>query len=607
MSAIPAFVLECARGGRWVRGLMALQDQQRSPDPHLRRACVALAQLAAPHSWAAALALLQPTDAVEHTQEVCKTLNTVARHPELPVDVYETAVAALLAAPRPQPRSDSAQTLLTARDSGGRASSSSAAASAATAQRHVFLSATQWCGWETAQRLLACLPTPPPSVCVERVHALHVLRHRLLHDLGPFRGWGCVTAPPTEAPLKSVRNTSLAEQLDKLRPARARRYSLRDHRELARLGEQTRQQLLQRAGEEEAALVQGASAAVAPSVTAVCAAVRVLTRPSASPSSTAGVAPFRAVRTLAEASRLTPDLALVYSRAVGLLAPGDWHAALDVLSRAEVRDARLHRQLATWLVSRGDWAAALGRLAHHEVATPPQLRSSTAGLSEGTIALDYLQRTAAPTTAVLRMEPQTTRPWYRLKPSLGSTASVAQQIARALARGVRLDEVQLSIAGKEWAAHGRWEAALALYYRFPLPEFQKYAARALVAGRPALPPASSASNATAERCFSAAVAVALLVPYDGIRSGASAAARPAPPLGTFAACTLMDAAASWSEALAVFRQCVRGETRCNPQVLSTLLRRPDLPPSDVRGLLKSYPAAANDGVRRRARERFGVE
>ncbi|KAK7200198.1 hypothetical protein NESM_000071000 [Novymonas esmeraldas] len=642
MSAISSFVLDCARSGRWLRGLMALQGQQASSEPAIRAACAALAQVAAPHSWAAALSLLHVTDALQHPQEVCRTVDQVARHAELPVDVFEAYTTALLQALRSPPS-----------DNGMLAP----VPSSASVQRRLFLDATRWCGWETAARLLACLPTPPPRACVERVQMLLTLRHRIVTDVGPFHHWGDVresstfaaAVPPPPPPLVSPEGTSLTEQLAKLELSTTRRYSARDRRELSRLRDMRRRELLQcsQAEEEaEATLSQQAAAAAdgLPSVWGVCAALRMATRPiSTSTSTAARCVLWPDVLAQAEAHRLTPDIAVLYARAAGLLTPHSWRATVERLGRAEVRDARLHRQLTMWVVSRGCWSAALERLAglHHDAsdgASAGKLRStrdSSLRADEKGTALDCVLRTAAPASRVLGIVPQTSRPWYRLTPSLSTTVSMPRQIAAALARGVRLDEVQMSEAGKEWAAQGRWEAALALYLRLPLPEFQKYAVRSLVTARPALPPtaspASSSSSseswtsvrsrtrrlrdrgsqsdstsggaaAAAAACFDVLAAVELLVPQDGIRLDSASPPRPAPPLGTFPACLLVDAAGDWAEALAVFRACVRRGTRCNPQLLSALLRHRGVPPQELRQLLRSYPAAVNDGVRRRASE-----
>ncbi|CAC9485652.1 hypothetical_protein_-_conserved [Leishmania infantum] len=639
MSAISSFVLECAHAGRWVRGLMALQEQHLSTEPCIRVACVALAQAAAPHSWAAALCLLRPSDALRHPREVCKTVDTIARHAELPIEVFESSMESFLLSLQQLSQSSSHPASGSSRQlaSIGPFEGLRLATPSTPIQRQVFLSATQWCGWETAARLLACLPSPLPRACVERVQELRTLRHRILRDVGPFCHWGSRAAVSSvidsaEGPLPtSPQETSLAEQLERMEPSPARRYSARDRRELSWLRDHKRQRLLQRTREEENMLTRQAAEDVAPSALSVCAALRAVSRLPSAASVTAPNVLCRHVLTLAQSRRLTPDIALLYGRAAGLCTPHSWEATVDTLNRAEVRDARLHRQLTTWVISRGSWRAALERLSqlHRDTsgAMPQRSGNNTGDLHRGDDAaasFDCVQRTAVPASYLHRAVPQTSRPWYRLVSSRHSTASLLRQIAGALAGGVRLDEVQLSEAGKEWAAHGRWEAALALYYRFPLPEFQKYATRSLVTARPALPPAPSVSHPPASclqigsgplpgspskdsAAFYACTVLELLVPRDGVRYDRASPPRPAPPLGTYPACLVIDAAADWSEAVAVFRACVRRGTRCNPQLLSTLMRRQDLPPQELRQILKSYPAAVNDGVRRRAKEGFGVE
>ncbi|TPP49299.1 ParA/MinD ATPase like family protein [Leishmania donovani] len=596
-------------------------------------------QAAAPHSWAAALCLLRPSDALRHPREVCKTVDTIARHAELPIEVFESSMESFLLSLQQLSQSSSHPASGSSRQlaSIGPFEGLRLATPSTPIQRQVFLSATQWCGWETAARLLACLPSPLPRACVERVQELRTLRHRILRDVGPFCHWGSRAAVSSvidsaEGPLPtSPQETSLAEQLERMEPSPARRYSARDRRELSWLRDHKRQRLLQRTREEENMLTRQAAEDVAPSALSVCAALRAVSRLPSAASVTAPNVLCRHVLTLAQSRRLTPDIALLYGRAAGLCTPHSWEATVDTLNRAEVRDARLHRQLTTWVISRGSWRAALERLSqlHRDTsgAMPQRSGNNTGDLHRGDDAaasFDCVQRTAVPASYLHRAVPQTSRPWYRLVSSRHSTASLLRQIAGALAGGVRLDEVQLSEAGKEWAAHGRWEAALALYYRFPLPEFQKYATRSLVTARPALPPVPSVSHPPASclqigsgplpgspskdsAAFYACTVLELLVPRDGVRYDRASPPRPAPPLGTYPACLVIDAAADWSEAVAVFRACVRRGTRCNPQLLSTLMRRQDLPPQELRQILKSYPAAVNDGVRRRAKEGFGVE
>ncbi|KAG5479389.1 hypothetical protein LSCM1_04649 [Leishmania martiniquensis] len=639
MSAISSFVLECARAGRWVRGLMALQEQNLSTDPPIRGACVALAEAVSPYSWATALSLLLPTDALRHSQEVCRVVDTVARHAEMPVDVFESSMEALLRAlpqlsqsgRHPAPGSFGQLEVRVPCELPAPMMPS------IPIQQQVFLSATRWCGWETAVRLLACLAAPPPRACVERVQALRALRHCILHDVGPFLGWGSSAALPSARDsavgllLGSPQGKSLAEQMERMEPSSARRYSARDRRELSRLRDQKRQQLLQCTQEEEGALARQAVEDGSPSALSVCAALRMVVRP---PSPLFAVAPhvlWRHMLPLVQSCRLTPDIALLYGRAAGLCTPQAWETTANRLNGAEVRDAQLHRQLTMWVVSRGSWIAALERLSqpHRDASGAVPGRSGESATDAGcadeaATSLDCVLRSAAPASYVLRAVPPKSRPWYRLLSPRHVTASFTRQIAGALARGVRLDEIQLSEAGKEWAARGRWEAALALYYRFPLPEFQKYATRSLLTARPALPPVPSVSHppscdlqkgsdpiprssSKGSGALYAYAVLQLLVPRDGVRYNHASPPRPAPPLGAFPACLVIDAAADWSEAVAIFRACVRRGTRCNPQLLSTLMRRQDLPPEELSQILKSYPAAVNDGVRRRAKENFGID
>ncbi|KPI89572.1 hypothetical protein ABL78_1340 [Leptomonas seymouri] len=635
MSAISSFALECARSGRWVRGLMVLQGHTNSTEAATRYACVAVAQVAAAHSWEAALSLLHPLSAVLHTQEVCKTIDTVARHPQLPIEVFEDVVGAMIKALGERERHPTTETVGSPQITPPLALSSASTASTAQIQRRLFLCATQWCSWETAARLLTSLPSPSPRACRERVHALRVLRHGVLHDVGPFAQWAdaegdgghahsqnTVCSSPPSASDGAVE--SMGEKLQRLEVVSAgaphRRYSARDRRELARLRELKRRTLLQRALSEEAVLVQQAFTEVAPSAASVCAALRVLSRPRSAitcTNSSDALSKLEAILTLVQSSRLTPELALLYARAMGVLYPQNWAEALAVLGRVEARaddtgllTSSLQKQANLWLMSRGSWAAALNELSHWP-------RSSTAATSMQ-MAEDTVRLTALPTHLFHRMYPQHARPWYRL--SAHQNEPVARQIATALARGLRLDEVQLSVAGKQWAAQGRWEDALQLYYRFPLSEFQKYAARSLVKARPALPEKAlagepggkSTTNAPETGSGGAHVldvmaALRLLVPEGGIRYTQESPPRPAPPLDVFPASLLIDAAPDWEVALAVFRGCIRSGTRCNPRLLSALLHHTDFPLSALRQVLASYPAAVSDGMRRRVKESYGVE
>jgi hypothetical protein len=703
MSAIASFVLDCARTGRWVRGLMALQGHINSTDAATRQACVAVAQVAAAHSWAAALSLLHPMDVVRHTAAVCKTIDTVARHPRLSIHHYESAIAAML-------QGVGAATQDVSSSSAPLQPSSSSSSSNAQLQRKIFLSATLWCSAETAGRLLKSLPSspPPPQTCVARVRELQQLRHCILHDVGPFAQWandaGHVSSATrddlsTDDGHQAKRSTELAsrggeavaivesmeERLRQLEATPAgsghRRYTARDRRELARLKVLQRRSLLTDAQEAEAALVHQAFTAVAPSAQSICAALRVMTRPtttttttttaatstfssSSSSSSTADISRSFSVWALVESSRLPLEVALLYARAVGLVCPWRWAKALTVLQQhIEARNdgvddggakdkQRVLRLTRLWLLSRGSWTAALQELRlWSDQSTPVVDAAATTQL-----ALDMLQRTALPPHVFYRMHPQTTRPWYRLSAHRHHTAAaaaaddvdgdagvddepVSRRIAQALARGVRLDEVQLSVAGKAWAAQGRWENALHLYYRFPRSEFQKYATRSLVTARPALPVEAASMESTSTnhrhavtkwergistttmttmtpRCavgidddgtFNVMMALQLLVPADGIRYCVDAPSRPAPSLETFPATQLIGAAANWVAALSVFRGCIRSGTRCSPHLLSSLLQHADFPPQALRRVLGHYPAAVNNGVRRRAKEAFGIE
>ncbi|AIN98149.1 hypothetical protein LPMP_210680 [Leishmania panamensis] len=639
MPAISSFALECARAGRWVRGLMALQEQHLSMEPSIRVACVALAQAAAPHSWAAALSLLHPTDALPHPQVVCKTVDIIARHTELSADLFESSMESFLLALKRLSQSGSYPAPVSSRQLGliVPREVSEMTMSITSIQQQVFLSATRWCGWETAARLLVYLPTPPPHACVERVQELRALRHCILHDVGPFCSWGSRTALPSliegsaESLLSSPQGASLAEKLERMESSSVRRYSALDRREVSSLRDQKRQRLLQNAREEEGTLVRQATEDVSPSALSVCAALRVMSRLPSASSATTPDGLWLHVLTLVQSRRLTPDIALLYGRAAGLCTPHLWETTVDKLNRAEVRDTQLHRQLTMWVISRGSWRAALEQLSqlHRDTsaAVPERSGHSTSGLcpgDEAAVSFDCVLRTAAPESYLFRTVPQTSRPWYRLVSSRHATVSLARQVAGALAGGVRLDEIQLSVAGKEWAAQGWWEAALALYYRFPLPEFQKYATRSLVTARPALLPVPSVlhfptcsvqkgsdllpgSPSKGRAVFYASAVLELLVPREGLRYDHASPPRPAPPLGTFPACLVIDAAANWSEAVTVFRECVQRGTRCNPQLLSTLMRRHDLPSQELRQILKSYPAAVNEGVRRRAKGDFGAE
>lgn len=702
MSAIASFALECARTGRWVRGLMALQGHLNSTDAPTRQACVAVAQVAAGHSWHAALTLLHPLDAVQHPQEVCKTIDTVARHPQLPITHFEAVVEAMLralgdpegnnggkggggsgavaaASPSSSPPLTPASVLETESRPGISGFAAASPTSLPQLQRRLFLSATRWCSPETACRLLAALPSPPPRACAERVYALRMLRHSVLYDVGPFAAWAAATGGSThlssaaqrrsnntpEKMQDSSRSTtdaraasadsllnaplqSMAEKLSLLdvtpTNSRHRRYSARDRRELARLKELKRQTLLQRAKEEELALLQQALTAVAPSVTSVCAALRVLSRPTASSNTAADhrgekLAQIKSLLSLVESSRLTPELALLYARAVGLVCSQRWAEALAVLQHSEAEQQQLYsnvsfkplqEQVNLWLMSRGSWTAALQALHQQQtsLATTTTMRTA-ASIS---LALDTVNRTALPPHALFRVCPQRSRPSYRLRAH--TDEPVSRQIARALACGVRLDDIQLSVAGKQWAAQGRWENALHLYYRFPLPEFQKYAVRSLVKSQPALPMKKVSGNKTKGRSggatarsanlgfgnssssdsdtdstkasFSVAAALQLLVPENGIRYAADAPARPAPPLNTYPASLLIGIAADWATALAVFRGCIRGGTRCTPHLLGALLRHTDIPPQELQHVLVSYPVAVNERMRQLVKETFNL-
>ncbi|CBH15121.1 uncharacterized protein TEOVI_000398000 [Trypanosoma equiperdum] len=131
MSVVASFVAECARSGRWVRGVMALHSSIGAEDASIGRARLRLASSILRKHWCAALPLIRPED-VQYVDDLARLVHECSMCAEVPADVFDSAVVKLLTRARGK---DEIQTQL-------------------------FLSATKWTNWHQATRFFTMLDTP---------------------------------------------------------------------------------------------------------------------------------------------------------------------------------------------------------------------------------------------------------------------------------------------------------------------------------------------------------------------------------------------------------------------------------------------------------------
>lgn len=694
MSAVASFALECAAAGRWARGMLALQPSLPSSDPRIRHAAIALAAVAAPHDpTAAAGLLLLGSYSVGDTALVGEALSALARQPAVNDDAFLALAAPLLGQAaatttagaiggrgdeddegEPSP---AGQLFLSATAWKGADTAATLAgplAESDTACRSRLALLQRWRREDAAAYAFyfgsgSCssgcgLPPSGVQLAANRQEAARrraATRHHGPRDLRE-------TARLQEARHRAAAASARAEEqrllvgaFDRLPSwwsvAALLRLAVRPPSGEAVAGAAAEGSLLHLLdGEEEEG---GDGDGISGGRGALCVS-------------------WRSALAILGDQPLLPEMELPYVRCIGLCAPQLWAEALERLgplpptatptTAAEAIDpsgvTEGRRRARLWLASRGGPSAAAEMVRQYiqeaeEVeaqqgraiastaqdpssSSPPKLTLLDQRRQWGEELLSRSHGLAPATFFALF--PATGRPWCRLSPSAGTATTTTTTtaggsvgrdalggIARALARGVRLDEVQLSAAAKALAREGDWVAAVELYRRFPTPELQRHAVEALVAAVVASRGSSDESGGatrrkrhrkgTAEDAAPTVVvggrALPTMVPPQSlaevvrlaVRLPASAsvasASRREETLGTHCAYVLVKAAADAVEAAELLRLCVRYGTRCNPQIMSAIM---DAKPrrEALAGLLASYPGAVNAGVSRRAREEFGI-
>ncbi|KEG12078.1 hypothetical protein DQ04_02021040 [Trypanosoma grayi] len=95
MSIVALFVSECARNGRWVRGLLALQGSVHSEDVGIAKARINLASMMVEKNWCTALALVRSTD-VSHQDELGHFLYVCSKSTCIPSTIANDVTVAML-------------------------------------------------------------------------------------------------------------------------------------------------------------------------------------------------------------------------------------------------------------------------------------------------------------------------------------------------------------------------------------------------------------------------------------------------------------------------------------------------------------------------------
>ncbi|ORC89429.1 uncharacterized protein TM35_000122040 [Trypanosoma theileri] len=95
MSVVASFVLECARSGRWVRGILALQGNLNSTEVDVSRARIQLASRIFEKQWRTALDMVRTSD-VSHVDEMSNFLYECSKSAYVPSDVFNNVAITLL-------------------------------------------------------------------------------------------------------------------------------------------------------------------------------------------------------------------------------------------------------------------------------------------------------------------------------------------------------------------------------------------------------------------------------------------------------------------------------------------------------------------------------
>ncbi|KAH9597700.1 hypothetical protein LSM04_008042 [Trypanosoma melophagium] len=131
MSIVASFVLECARSGRWVRGILALHGNLHSTEVDLSRARIQLASGIFDKQWRTALDMVRVGD-VSCVDELCHFLYECSKSPHVPAYVFENVTIKLL----------------------------QSAEENAEIQNCLFLSVVKWTTWSQALKFFTHLKSP---------------------------------------------------------------------------------------------------------------------------------------------------------------------------------------------------------------------------------------------------------------------------------------------------------------------------------------------------------------------------------------------------------------------------------------------------------------
>ncbi|CAD2220958.1 hypothetical protein ADEAN_000848200 [Angomonas deanei] len=274
--------------------------------------------------------------------------------------------------------------------------------------------------------------------------------------------------------------------------------------------------------------------------------------------------------------RLVDELVFLYIRFIGLRAPSLWKETLERIQHSTDSGAvgKLPpASLLVWLASRGSWSAGVELLEK----TKEQFSQK-----EIPVVRDVVERTPVPSYVLQRLfkPAQTVRPFVRLP------NQKRRDIAVALAQGYNLQEIQLDKIMHAWAKQGRWEATLALYLSIPNPGFQKYALQSLLKSRPVI---------QKEKPVNAEDISTLLSPPSHIKTQQSVS------LTTYALYELIRHSEGASMAERISRRAIGNGAQYNPQVMSALIDR-SVSFRLLQEIANAYPAAANAGIKKRAKE-----
>ncbi|RNF04829.1 hypothetical protein TraAM80_04960 [Trypanosoma rangeli] len=131
MSIVASFVSECARSGRWIRGLLALHGSLTSKEIDISKARIQLATTILDKHWCTALDLVRPSD-ISYVDELCHFIYECSRSASVPSDLFFHTVKVFLQATRENNET----------------------------QNQLFVSAINWTSWNQALQFFTMLKSP---------------------------------------------------------------------------------------------------------------------------------------------------------------------------------------------------------------------------------------------------------------------------------------------------------------------------------------------------------------------------------------------------------------------------------------------------------------